>query len=84
MTAGAFQRAPTAYCGQQPFRPFVLVFSTGESVTVTHPEAIEFSADEPDDIGTLGIDYVIYRDPKGGFRVFDASSVNQLMDEPQV
>lgn len=88
MTDAAFADALGGYCAQEPFRPFILVFNTDERLTVTHPEAVRITVLEPEESDDLAesagvpVQVVVYRGPNGKYRLFDATSVNQLMDVP--
>jgi hypothetical protein len=69
MTIENFLRALRVFSKRKPFRPFQVVFVTGESLTVVHPEAIH--AREA---------LLVFTGPDGAHRLFDSSSVNQLRD----
>ena len=72
MIDAAFIRALRGFSRRKPFRAFILEFHTGERLAISHPEAIDVQGDT-----------VVYRGVGGLYRLFDASSVCQLMDIPK-
>lgn len=71
MTAEAFAISLRAFCRRKRFHPFIIEFHTGERLTISHPEAIVIESGD------------VVRTSRGRHhRLFDASSVNQLMDVP--
>jgi hypothetical protein len=72
MTADEFTSALRAFARRRPFRRFLIELISGDRLLVGHPEGI-LSRE------TL----FLYRNPDGGFRVFAATSVCQLIDLPR-
>lgn len=70
MNHDAFRRALLAFTRRAPFIPFVIEFTTGESLRVTHPEAAMVRGD-----------LVVFTHRSGKQRLFDGCSVCQLMDD---
>jgi hypothetical protein len=71
MTSDQFDAALGAYCRRRPFRSFLIEFTSGSQVLITHPEAV----------GPKGGLYVNRR-PDAGYEAFAAESVARLLDVP--
>lgn len=71
MMQEAFTLTLRAFCRRKPFRPFVLEFFSGGSLTIVHPEAVLVQA---------GVAFYVSPDKK--VQMFDASSVVRLLDLP--
>ena len=69
MRTNTFARVLRAFCRRRPFRHFVIEFHTGGLLKIVHPELLII-----EDGGI--VHYVNGR----YHRLFDASSVSQLMD----
>jgi hypothetical protein len=69
MTDDAFRTALHAFALRRPFRPFWIEFSSGDRVLVKHPEAAHIRKS-----------VVLHKSPDRQNRVFDSSSVSQLLD----
>ncbi len=69
MTPKGFQRALRSFASRRPFRHFWIEYASGDRVLVSHPEAALVR-------GTV----VVHTAPNGRQRLFDSSSVCQLLD----
>jgi hypothetical protein len=69
MTTDALRISLRAFCRQAPFRLFVLEFHTGERIKITHPEAVRIFGE-----------VVMHTSAGRQSRLFDASSISQLME----
>jgi hypothetical protein len=72
MTADAFRRALRAFCRHAPLAPFIIEFQTGDSIEITHPEAV-----------MIDRRLAIATQPDRCQRLFDSSSVCQLLNVPR-
>ena len=71
MNSDQFAAALKAFCGRRPFRGFLVEFTSGAQVPVSHPEAIRHSGA-----------FFVLRFPDHGFAAFAAESVTRLLDVP--
>ena len=71
MTTDNFVRALKPFTRRKPFRPFVVEFITGEQLVVTHPELVSIDGE-----------LFVHVDPKHRYRVFDSTSICQILDLP--
>ena len=71
MTPIEFDAACRGFCRRRPFRAFILEFTSGNQMVISHPEAVY-------DAGV----YYVERRPDGGFVVFSAESLSRLLDIP--
>jgi hypothetical protein len=69
MTLAGFARALRAFTERRPFRPYMIEFHSGNRVRVSHPEAAAIRGD-----------VTVYRSPANQHRLFDSTSVCQLLD----
>jgi hypothetical protein len=69
MMLEGFQRALGAFTQRRPFRPFAIDLTNGDSIPVSHPEAV-----------MLRGDVVVCTRPDRTHAVFDGPSVCQLRD----
>ena len=73
MTLNSFERALRAFTQRKSFRPFLIEFLTGERLEIRHREAVRLSDQ-----------LAVYVSPDRTYRLFDYSSVCQLLDNPAV
>lgn len=73
MTSDALARVLRSLCGRKRFRPFLIDFHSGDRVLVRHPEAVRFLDEDQ---------LIIHVDPHVRNRVFESSSVCQVLDVP--
>jgi hypothetical protein len=71
MTKDEFIAAPQPYHRRCPFRAFLIEFTSGSQLLISHPEALR----------DQGILYVM-RSPDGGNFVFAAESVSRMLNVP--
>jgi hypothetical protein len=71
MTRKVFAAALRGFTRRHPFRPFLIEFTSGDRLLVTHPEAVRFEGD-----------VLVYLSPDRRYRLFDNESVCQLLDLP--
>ena len=71
MTTDNFALALRAFARRQPFRPFAIEFVTGAKLVIRHPELV-----------FMRHELFVYMDPAYHYRIFDSSSVCQLLDPP--
>jgi hypothetical protein len=71
MTEDQFDAPYLGFCRRRPFRVFLIEYTSGNQLQITHPEAIRREA-------TL---YVMRR-PDAGHVVFAAETVARLLDLP--
>jgi hypothetical protein len=71
MTPHLFEKALRAFCRRRPFLPFLIEFTSGNELLVSHPEAIRREAD-----------LFVSRLTDGGNQVFASDSVSRLLDVP--
>jgi hypothetical protein len=71
MTRANLERGLRAFASRKPFRPFLIEFFTGERLQISHPEAMRFNGD-----------LLVHVAPGILYRVFDSTSVSQLLDVP--
>jgi hypothetical protein len=71
MTPAQLDVALRAFCRRRPFRNFVTEFTSGNQVSVRHPEAVRRRGD-----------LYVMRAPDGGSMVFAAENVSRLFDAP--
>ncbi len=71
MTINEFQLALRSFCRRQPFRSFLIEFTSGNQMLARHPEAVE-----------LRRGLFVLRSPDGGYTVFAAESVARVLDVP--
>jgi hypothetical protein len=69
MTPAGFARALRSFAERRPFQRFLIEFHSGDRIPIGHPEA-----------AAIRTDVVIYRSPAMHFRLFDSTSVCQLLD----
>ncbi len=69
MTPAGLRRALRAFAARRPFQSFLIEFHSGDRLRVNHPEA-----------ATILGDVVVYKSPRNQYRVFDSTSVCQLLD----
>ena len=69
MTPAGFARALRAFTVRRPFQPFFIEFHSGDRLRIIHPEAV-----------TIRGDVFIYTSPTDRYRLFDGTSVCQLLD----
>lgn len=72
MTTATFERALRIFSLRRPFRPFIIELGTGERITVVNPDFVAMFGD-----------MIAYMNAKGRYQLFDASSVNQILDAPE-
>jgi hypothetical protein len=73
MTQEQFDTAHRAFCGRRPFRPFLIEFTSGNQLLITHPEAVR---------RRRNTQMYISRFTDGGYALFAAGSVSRLLDSP--
>jgi hypothetical protein len=71
MTAAQLDFALRAFCRRRPFRPFLIEFTSGDTMLVRHPEAVRQVEGE----------IFVERRPNRGFVLFTGDSVSRLLDE---
>ena len=71
MTADMFERAVRAFTHRRPFKSFIIEFTNGAQILVSHPEAV-------DRRGRL----FAYRGPDGRYAVFAGDGVCRLVETP--
>jgi hypothetical protein len=71
MTTDQFDAAYRAFCRRRPFRAFLIEFTSGNHILITHPEVIRREAH-----------LYVMRRPDGGHVVFAADSASRLLDLP--
>jgi hypothetical protein len=71
MNTPDFARSLRAFTQRRPFRPFLLELVSGDRFLVRHPEAV-----------ILRGDLVYWRTPQRLARLFDTTTVCQLLDVP--
>jgi hypothetical protein len=71
MEPANFARALRGFCRRQRFFPFFVQLTTGDTILISHPEALVIRD---------GIAMLMRKDR--GYRVFDSTSVCQLYDQP--
>lgn len=69
MITANFERALRTFSLRHPFRPFVVELVTGERLQIANPDLI-----------ALFGDMIMFMGSQGRYRLFDASSVCQLLD----
>ncbi len=69
MTLPGLSLALRAFVSRRPFQSFLIELHSGDRVRVNHPEA-----------ATIVGDVVVYKSPRNQYRVFDSTSVCQLLD----
>jgi hypothetical protein len=69
MTESSFKASIQAFIRRRPFRPFEVELVSGDRFVVEHPEAVAH-----------GGAAAVYISPDGDYKLFDSSSVSQLMD----
>jgi hypothetical protein len=73
MTADQFDAASQAFRRRQPFRPFLIEFSSGSQVLISHPEAVRRENQ-----------FYVARCPDGRYVLFTADGVARLLDASPV
>ena len=71
MTEDQFDLARRGFCQRQPFRAFLIEFTSGAQLLIGHPEAVRNEAE-----------LYLMRCPDGGYVVFAAESVSRMLDVP--
>ncbi len=71
MTSEQFDAAHRAFRRRQPFRAFLIEFTSGAALLIGHPEAVRQEAQ-----------LFVTRCPDGGYVLFAAESVTRLLDVP--
>ena len=71
MTEDQFDVAHRGFCRRRPFRAFLIEFTSGAQLLISHPEAVRNEAE-----------LYMMRCPGGGYIVFAAESVGRLLDVP--
>ena len=71
MTRDQFDAAQRAFARRQPFRAFLIEFTSGMQLAVGHPEAVRGEGE-----------LYITRSPDGRYVLFTADSVCRLLDGP--
>ena len=71
MTPQEFDVACRAFCRRRPFRPFLIEFTSGHQLLISHPEAVGREAQ-----------FCTMRCPDGGHVVFTGDGVARLLDVP--
>jgi hypothetical protein len=71
MTVEELEQALRAFASRRRFRPFLIEFTSGDRILVSHPEAIRRYQ-------TL----FLYSGTDGGYRIFAPAQVCQLLDQP--
>jgi hypothetical protein len=69
MTTENLDRGLRAFCRRRPFQDFLIEFHSGDRLQINHPEAV-----------ARFHDFLVFRSPQSRYRIFDSSSVNQLLD----
>lgn len=69
MTPAGLTLALRAFAARRPFQSFLIELHSGDRVRVNHPEA-----------ATIVGDVVVYKSPRNQYRLFDSTSVCQLLD----
>lgn len=69
MNVEPFDLAVKSYMKRAPFRPFVIEMKHGESITVTHPEAV-----------ATHVGLAVFWNQAEGHVLFDADSVARITD----
>jgi hypothetical protein len=72
MTVEQFDAAYRAFRRRRPFRPFLIEFTSGHQLLISHPEAVRNEAN-----------LYAMRCPDGGNVVFAAETVSRLLDLPK-
>ena len=72
MTSDQFNIALGGFCRRRPFKPFLLEFTSGNRLIVSHPELVDAK------VGGL----FFMRRPDRGNEVFTAESVIRFLDPP--
>jgi hypothetical protein len=62
-------RSIRAFSKRRPFKPYLIQFHSGDEVLVRHPEAVNFRGE-----------LVYHVSPAYDYRLFDTTSVCQLLD----
>ena len=68
MTKKEFEAALRAFIGLRPFKPFLIEFSSGDRLLVTHPEALD-----------IQVGFYVHTRKAQGHRVFTCGGVCQLL-----
>ncbi len=71
MTDEQFEAAYRAFRRRQPFRAFLIEFTSGTQLVIGHPEAVRREAQ-----------FYVTRRPDGGYVLFAADTVSRLLDVP--
>jgi hypothetical protein len=71
MTRDQFDAAQRAFTRRQPFRPFLIEFTSGMQLVIGHPEAVRNEGE-----------LYVTRAPDGRYVLFTADSVCRLLDVP--
>ena len=71
MTAEQFDAAHQAFRRRQPFRAFLIEFTSGAQMLVGHPEAVRQESQ-----------LYVTRSPDGGYVLFAADNIARLFDVP--
>ena len=71
MTEEQFDAAYRAFRRRQPFRAFLIEFTSGTQLLIGHPEAVRHEAQ-----------FYVTRRPDGGYVLFAAECVCRLLDVP--
>ena len=71
MNVEQFDGAYRAFSRRRPFRTFLIEFTSGHQVSISHPESVRFEAD-----------LYVLRNPDSGYVIFDAEKVTRLLDLP--
>ncbi|HQU43243.1 MAG: hypothetical protein B7Z73_05535 [Planctomycetia bacterium 21-64-5] len=69
MTEANFKKSLQAFIRRRPFKPFEVELVSGDRFVVEHPEALAH-----------GGAVAVYISTEGDVKLFDSSSVSQLMD----
>ena len=77
MNEEIFEDALKAFRTRRPFQRYLIEFLSGDSLLIVHPEAIRQFRKKKTDVMVC-----YYIGPDRTNRVFDASSVSQVLDVP--
>lgn len=69
MTQEFFDASLRGLVGRRPFRPFIVEFDNGSTITVTHPEALVFRSGRG-----------VYLAPDGEVNILDHEGVTRFID----
>jgi len=73
MTPDNFAIGLRIFSSRTPFRSYAIEFTSGSSIVVDHPEAVDIR-------GTL----IVHRNTEGTYTIFDGSSVSRFMEQLEV